>query len=71
MSEVSELQSIIEEAFERRADINPRNADAKTRDAVNAALNLLNQGKRVATQHGVGNWEVNQWLKRRYCCHFA
>ncbi len=28
MSEVSQLQSIIEESFERRADINPRNADA-------------------------------------------
>lgn len=71
MSEVSELQSIIEEAFERRADINPRNADAKTRDAVNAALNLLNQGKlRVATQHGVGNWEVNQWLKKAVLLSF-
>jgi 2,3,4,5-tetrahydropyridine-2-carboxylate N-succinyltransferase len=71
MSEVTELQSIIEEAFERRADINPRNADAKTRDAVNAALELLNQGKlRIAIQHGVGQWEVQQWLKKAVLLSF-
>lgn len=71
MSEVAELQSIIEEAFERRADINPRNADTKTRDAVNTALELLNAGKlRIATQHGVGNWEVNQWLKKAVLLSF-
>jgi 2,3,4,5-tetrahydropyridine-2-carboxylate N-succinyltransferase len=71
MSEVSQLQSIIEEAFERRADINPRNAEAQTRDAVNEALELLNAGKlRIATQHGVGNWEVNQWLKKAVLLSF-
>ena len=71
MSEVTELQSIIEEAFERRADINPRNAEAKTREAVNTALELLNAGKlRIATQHGVGNWEVNQWLKKAVLLSF-
>lgn len=71
MSEFAELQSTIEEAFERRADINPRNADAKTRDAVNTALAMLNQGKlRIATQHGVGNWEVNQWLKKAVLLSF-
>ena len=71
MSEVSQLQSIIEEAFERRADINPRNAESQTRDAVNEALELLNAGKlRIATQHGVGNWEVNQWLKKAVLLSF-
>jgi 2,3,4,5-tetrahydropyridine-2-carboxylate N-succinyltransferase len=71
MSEVSQLQSIIEEAFERRADINPRNAEAQTRDAVSEALELLNAGKlRIATQHGVGNWEVNQWLKKAVLLSF-
>ncbi|MDD5392088.1 MAG: 2,3,4,5-tetrahydropyridine-2,6-dicarboxylate N-succinyltransferase [Thiothrix sp.] len=71
MSEVTELQSIIEEAFERRADINPRNADAKTREAVNAALELLNQGKlRIAIQQGVGQWEVQQWLKKAVLLSF-
>ncbi len=71
MSDVSQLQSIIEEAFERRADINPRNAESQTRDAVNEALALLNAGKlRIATQHGVGNWEVNQWLKKAVLLSF-
>jgi len=31
---MQDLQNIIEDAFERRADITPRNADAKLKDAV-------------------------------------
>lgn len=71
MSEVAEIQQIVEEAFERRADINPSNADAKTRDAVNTALELINQGKlRIANQRGVGDWEVNEWLKKAVLLSF-
>lgn len=71
MTALAELQSIIEAAFERRADINPRNADPAVRDAVNTVLDLLNQGKlRIAIQHGVGQWEVQQWLKKAVLLSF-
>ncbi len=71
MSELTELQSIIDESFERRADINPRNVDSKTRDAVMATLEQLNQGKiRVATQRAVGDWEVHQWIKKAVLLSF-
>ena len=71
MSDIIELQSIIEEAFERRAEITPKTADANTRDAINAVLNKLNSGKlRVATRRGVGDWEVHQWLKKAVLLSF-
>ena len=71
MTDTTEIQSIIEDAFERRAEINPRNVDATTREAVMTALELLNQGKvRVATQRGVGDWEVHQWLKKAVLLSF-
>lgn len=71
MANVAEIQKIVEESFERRAEINPSNADATTRDAVNEALNLLNHGKlRIANQRGVGDWEVNEWLKKAVLLSF-
>ena len=71
MSEIIELQSIIEEAFERRAEITPKTADVSTRDAINTVLTKLNNGElRVATRQGVGDWEVHQWLKKAVLLSF-
>ena len=70
MSELA-LQSIIEAAFERRAEITPRTADPETRDAVNTVLAGLNNGSlRIATQRGVGDWEVHEWLKKAVLLSF-
>ncbi len=66
-----ELQGIIEAAFERRAEITPRTADQETRDAVNTVLAGLNNGSlRIATQRGVGDWEVHEWLKKAVLLSF-
>lgn len=71
MSEIIELQSIIEEAFEHRAEITPKTADVSTRDAINTVLTKLNNGElRVATRRGVGDWEVHQWLKKAVLLSF-
>ena len=66
-----DLQAIIEAAFERRAEITPRTADPETRDAVNTVLAGLNNGSlRIATQRGVGDWEVHEWLKKAVLLSF-
>ena len=54
---MSELKNIIEEAFERRADITPRNVETHISDAVTQAVNLLDSGEaRVAEKvDGVGS----------------
>lgn len=68
---MSDLQATIEAAFERRAEITPKNADATTREAVNTALDLLDSGKaRVAERQDVGQWVVNEWLKKAVLLSF-
>jgi 2,3,4,5-tetrahydropyridine-2-carboxylate N-succinyltransferase len=73
---MQELQKIIEDAFERRADITPRNADAKVKDAVYSVIEMLDKGQlRVAERvkvNGVAGqeWKTNQWLKKAVLLSF-
>ena len=65
-------QSIIEEAFERRADINPANATSEVKNAVFGVLADLDAGKlRVASRIGdTQDWETHQWLKKAVLLSF-
>jgi 2,3,4,5-tetrahydropyridine-2-carboxylate N-succinyltransferase len=58
-------QSIIEAAFEDRANINPANASAEIKTTVNSIIADLDAGKlRVASRIGDSqDWETHQWLK--------
>ena len=61
---MTELQKIIEDAFLRRSEFSPQNAPAEIREAVEAAILLLDSGDaRVAEPDENGKWRVNQWLK--------
>lgn len=67
---MSDIQQIIEQAFDNRADITPANADANVRNAVNEALVMLDNGDaRVAAKQN-GDWVVNQWLKKAVLLSF-
>jgi len=71
MRSQEELQSIIEGAFENRANITPSDADPKVVEAVEAALDLLDSGeKRVAEPSADGGWTVNEWLKKAVLLSF-
>jgi 2,3,4,5-tetrahydropyridine-2,6-dicarboxylate N-succinyltransferase len=64
-------QSIIDLAWEGRASLSPANADPKIRDAVERAIADLNAGRiRVAERRGVGDWSVNQWVKKAVLLSF-
>jgi 2,3,4,5-tetrahydropyridine-2-carboxylate N-succinyltransferase len=69
---MQELQSIIEAAFEDRANINPSNADKKVKNAVFTTLEELNAGRlRVATRKpGTQEWETHQWIKKAVLLSF-
>jgi 2,3,4,5-tetrahydropyridine-2-carboxylate N-succinyltransferase len=57
------LQQIIDRAFEERDTIGP-STRGEVRDAVDAAIALLDAGEaRVAEKSGT-SWRVNQWLKK-------
>jgi 2,3,4,5-tetrahydropyridine-2-carboxylate N-succinyltransferase len=68
---MNNLRQLIEDAFEKRAEFTPANAPADVRNAVNEAISLLDSGKmRVAERKGVGQWEVNEWLKKAVLLSF-
>jgi 2,3,4,5-tetrahydropyridine-2-carboxylate N-succinyltransferase len=64
-------QAIVDLAWEGRAALSPTNADPKIRDAVEQTLADLNAGRiRVAERRGVGEWQVNQWIKKAVLLSF-
>lgn len=69
---MSQLQAIIEDAFERRADINPSTATPELRDAIASIMADLDSGKlRVASRKGDSQeWETHQWLKKAVLLSF-
>jgi 2,3,4,5-tetrahydropyridine-2,6-dicarboxylate N-succinyltransferase len=65
----AQLAETIETAFENRAEVNLETR-GEVREAVDTALELLDQGTvRVAEKVG-GNWQVNQWLKKAVLLSF-
>jgi 2,3,4,5-tetrahydropyridine-2-carboxylate N-succinyltransferase len=66
---MSDLQSAVEAAWDARDGVNQKTAGA-VRDAVEAALALLDSGKaRVAEKTG-NDWVVHQWLKKAVLLSF-
>jgi len=65
-------QSIIEAAFEDRANINPSNASAEIKATVASLIADLDAGKlRVASRIGATqDWETHQWLKKAVLLSF-
>jgi len=67
---MSQLQSVIEAAFENRAQISPANADPAVRAAVNEVLAGLDSGTlRVAEKAG-DEWITHQWVKKAVLLSF-
>ena len=65
------MKDIIEAAFEDRAHITPDSANTEVRQAVEEAIHLLDTGNaRVAEQKGIGDWQVNEWLKKAVLLSF-
>jgi len=65
-----ELQAVIDNAYEARAQLTPRTAPGELRTAVENAIELLNDGAlRVAQPEG-GRWHVNEWLKKAVLLSF-
>lgn len=66
-----QLQSIIDNAWDNRANISPSSAPKEVVDAVEHVIAELNDGKlRVATREGVGQWTVHQWIKKAVLLSF-
>ncbi|HWH73850.1 MAG TPA: 2,3,4,5-tetrahydropyridine-2,6-dicarboxylate N-succinyltransferase [Methylibium sp.] len=65
-----QLQQTIDAAWEARASLTPTNAP-EIRESVEQVIALLNKGAlRVAERQGVGQWQVNQWVKKAVLLSF-
>jgi 2,3,4,5-tetrahydropyridine-2,6-dicarboxylate N-succinyltransferase len=70
MSDIAQLKTIVEGAFEKREVIGP-STGGEVRNAVEAALDLLDSGAlRVAERDAQNFWRVNQWLKKAVLLSF-
>ena len=70
MTDLSHLESVIEAAWEDRADVSAA-THGDVRDAVETALALLDAGQaRVASRGEDGVWTTHQWLKKAVLLSF-
>ena len=67
---MKQLQTIINEAFERRAEITARNAEAKLKKAVTQTLKLLDKGELRVAEKINRQWVTHQWLKKAVLLSF-
>ena len=67
---MKQLQSIIDEAYELRAEITARNAEAKLKKAVTQALELLDKGELRVAEKINRQWVTHQWLKKAVLLSF-
>jgi len=66
-----QLQTILDAAWENRANISIQSAPKEVSDAVEHVISELNSGKlRVATRDGVGQWTTHQWIKKAVLLSF-
>ncbi|MDH4053621.1 MAG: 2,3,4,5-tetrahydropyridine-2,6-dicarboxylate N-succinyltransferase [Rubrivivax sp.] len=67
---MSQLQELIDIAWEGRANITSTSSP-EVREAVEQVIADLNAGRvRVAERQGVGQWRVNQWVKKAVLLSF-
>jgi 2,3,4,5-tetrahydropyridine-2-carboxylate N-succinyltransferase len=71
MNTAAELQALIDDAWERRADLTTEEIGDRVRPAVDRAIAGLESGEfRVAAPNVDGGWTVNQWLKKAVLLFF-
>jgi len=70
VNSTSNLQAIIESAWERRATFAPTSASSDVRDAVAEVLTQLDRGTWRVAEKKDGQWVVHQWLKKAVLLSF-
>jgi 2,3,4,5-tetrahydropyridine-2-carboxylate N-succinyltransferase len=69
LSDIAQLRRIVEAAFEDRQAIGVATR-GEVRDAVDAALDLLDSGTVRVAEKRDGKWAVNEWLKKAVLLSF-
>ena len=69
-SEMQQLQSTIEQAWEDRARLAPGTAPAKIGEAVEQVIEALDQGRLRVAEKLNGSWHTHQWIKKAVLLSF-
>jgi len=64
------LQSTIETAWDRRAELTPRSASVEVREAVETVIADLDAGRLRVAERIDGRWTTHQWLKKAVLLSF-
>lgn len=67
---MSNLQNIIEGAYEDRANLTPKNIPQDIRDAIHTVITQLDNGQVRVAEKINGDWQVHQWLKKAVLLFF-
>jgi len=68
---LTDLQSIIESAFERRASLSAAEIDGLLREVIETVVAALESGRaRVAEPNSDRTWRTNEWLKKAVLLYF-
>jgi len=70
MTDQTALKTLIEAAFEARAEITPSNISRELRIALDECLELLDSGTARVAEKRDGRWQVNDWLKKAVLLYF-
>ena len=65
-----QLQQLLDQAWEDRANISSKSAPAEVRDAVAHVLEQLDAGTLRVAEKIDGSWSVNQWIKKAVLLSF-
>lgn len=67
---MSSIETLIQSAFENRAELSPQNASAELKQGIHHVINELDSGKLRVAEKKEGKWEVNQWVKKAVLLYF-
>jgi len=67
---MSDHQTIIEAAFDKRANLSPRKVERNLRDAVFTTVDRLDKGELRVAEKRDGDWIVNEWVKKAVLLSF-
>ena len=64
------LESVVDAAFERRADISPATAPRELLDALDRVIQELNTGRVRVAEKIDGEWATHEWVKKAVLLYF-
>ena len=67
---MQELATLINAAFEQRAELTPSSPAPEARKAVAECLELLDRGELRVAEKRAGTWHVNEWVKKAVLLSF-